>query len=112
MNRQYLYERLKEKYGFREVKSMGIKYLLHHKQAIVCDVDCKNPFMIRIRDHFKFDPRDGSLESTYGDLFTITDEEGIDKRIEILLKEYEDCLLKRKMWLQNKKENKIIDMFE
>lgn len=112
MDRSDMYRRLKNKYGFREVISYGIRYLLYNKQAIVCDVDCKNPFMIRIRDHFKFDPKEGGLEATYGDLFTITDEEGIDKRIEDLLKEYEDCLLKRKMWLQNQKENKIIDMFE
>jgi hypothetical protein len=112
MDRSDMYRRLKNKYGFREVISYGIRYLVYNKQAIVCDVDCKNPFMIRIRDHFKFDPIDGSLESTYGDLYAITDEEGIDKRIEELFVEYEDCLLKRKMWLQNQKENKIIDMFE
>lgn len=112
MDRSDMYRRLKNKYGFREVISYGIRYLVYNKQAIVCDVDCKNPFMIRIRDHFKFDTKDGSLESTYGDLFAITDEEGIDQRIEYLLKEYEDCLLKRKSWLQKQKENKIIDMFE
>lgn len=112
MDRSDLYRRLKNKYGFREVISYGIRYLLYNKQAIVCDVDCKNPFMIRIRDHFKFDPKEGGLEATYGDLFTITDEEGIDQRIEELFVEYEDCLLKRKSWLQKQKENKIIDMFE
>ena len=112
MDRSDLYRRLKNKYGFREVTSYGIRYLLYNKQGIVCDSGCKNPFMIRVRDHFKFDPSNGSLESTYGDMFAITDEKGIDQRIENLLEEYEECLLKRKSWLQKQKENKIIDMFE
>jgi hypothetical protein len=112
MDKQYLYKRLVDKYGFREVKSMGIKYLLHNKQAIVCDVNCTNPFMVRIRNHFIWDPKNHRIDPTYGDLYAITDEEGIDKKIQELLEEYEDCKIKFKLWQQKQKENKIIDMFE